>query len=191
MKNEPNITDWISSISGLISALVAVFGVYYAYKQISAWKAREKAQNRIGVAKSLLSTATQIVSELRIIRSPRPGSDVNTLQKRYSRLYAIEPKFQSLIEQQIIVKSLLQDVHVNTEITKLLEIRNKLIEALEFLMELPHADQLGTAQNDDEVAYRKVAFGSFKEGDDFGVGILNSFASIEERLIPEINLERQ
>ena len=63
-------SKWIPVIADAVQAIAVVGGIYLAFKQLSAWRVQRLGEKRMELAADILTTADEVVSAIRNMRSP-------------------------------------------------------------------------------------------------------------------------
>lgn len=181
LANSTKITDWISSLSGAVGAVV---GLPIAYWQLIKWRLEFVTSKKQKTAEEVLEAIKSIEIALEHIRVPRKKELLD--DKRVTRvleLEKLEPQLQSLLLMKVKVKAYLQDIHVLLGIDELRDLIRELNSAQHEFIEAENNNRppLGSV---------KISLGQYNIDDKFGGKIRETVRAIEHRLEPIARLEK-
>ncbi len=142
----PWITDWIGSLSNLVSAVFVGFGLAVAWYQLGSWREQARTQKRVDLAANILSTSFEILDVLSSARNPlssvprEKASDPRYIyQRRMQFIQDHAELFITLRKAQIQTRIFVFDKKIDTAIQTMFDVRNDLWNAADMLVE--YADE--------------------------------------------------
>ena len=135
--NTPTITEWITAISGAISALAVIVGLIAAFRQLNSWKNQEKSKARSENAKKVMVAALSIGDVLESVRHPFSSIPKAELKNKYydfeRRLKLLQDNYATFNElrlAQFEARLLAFDSKIDLAIVEFFKIRNEFHNAV-------------------------------------------------------------
>jgi hypothetical protein len=198
MSEVPNIIEWLSSVSSIVSSVAVLVGLLIAWKQLGVWKRQVMHQKRAEAAETLLATAFEVVDVMKSVRSrlatiPRDEANSKTyiLKQRVNQLNAANEIFQSLRMAQIRSKMLFQNNAIDQAVDELFKSRIDFLNNIDLLFEFADDKSADLKPDDREllIEARRVVYGSCDLNDQLHQKLVKALSELESALGPHIRLD--
>lgn len=188
--------EWVNAIGTLIGGIAVATGLFFANRQLTAWRTESLHKRGAEIAEDLLVSVYQVSEALKVIRSPLvtiprdKADDKNAVfDIQYKRIVDQNEEFQALRLRQIRARAFFALPELDKEVDALFEVRNSVAIGLQMLAD-------GTLDNDDNnpnirrliMETRREVSGSYSERDILGLKQLKAVERVEKILMPKIRL---